>query len=232
MSPPNPETAETALNARELLGLLSARLIHSLSNDLLVVSGSLSAAARLEGDPGRRQENLQSAQQAADHAGALLEQLANCRRHLHDDLGRTEAETLPGILQGWVERHRDWKLELAENWRARPGEGLPLSPTMLLFVLDSVVRETRSRDGIARLSRSTAGTFSPRNQLAEAAAGGIQISLTYPAERPLDWAGARNQFDRMHLAAAYEILAQVRARPTSHTIISGLQDTTFVVAFE
>jgi hypothetical protein len=51
MSDARPDVPKPALTSLELLGALSARLAHSLSNHLSIMTGNLCVAAKLRDEP-------------------------------------------------------------------------------------------------------------------------------------------------------------------------------------
>ena len=219
----SPEIAEPPLNTRELLGLLSARMIHSLSNRLVVITGNICAAVRLQEDPAQAGAALRAALQAANDTGALLEKYATCRRNFHEDLGHMSLENLVALVRRWVGTRKAWTFELDLD---DCPESLvsPLSSQMLIFVLDSIAQESKAVDGAVRLMKRS----SAANRFAGLVNPGqsgewIEISIIYRAAKALDWAAVRTELTSARLAAAYEVLAQIHAKLESRGICSGVQ---------
>src|SRR5690606_38298178 len=75
------------LNSLEVLGLLSARLIHALSNQLVIITGNVCAAAKTRGGSAESAAALHSALTAANGMGNLLNEFADLRRDSADALG-------------------------------------------------------------------------------------------------------------------------------------------------
>lgn len=226
------ETGESTLNARELLGLLSARLIHSLSNHLMVMSGNLCVATKLENEPAQLSAVLQGALQAANQVGVLLDQFAACRRSIKDDLGRTSVKSVVSLLHSWASRNGGWILEVDPESRKVEDGAILLSPNLLIFILDAIAREIQASEGVLRLSRTPAKALAWPSPFPMEGAGSLQVSLTYHAPESLDWDNIRSQLSCINLAAACEILSQARAKPASVSVASGLQRTMFTLALE
>ncbi len=219
-------TGDPTLTTRELLGLLSARLIHSMSNHLVVITGNICAAARMQEDPAQAGAALNSALKAANDAGVLLEKFAACRRSFRDELGRTSLEALVGFVHQWASDKEGWTFEL-DMKSPRAELFSPLSHQLLAFVLDAIVLESNAADGAVRFSKHrNAGkrflhptVVGPEGQWAE-------ISITYRGEAALDWGAIRTQMSSPRLTAAYEVLAQIHAKPESRTVSCGVQFVT------
>ena len=205
-------SAETPLNSQEVLGLLSSRMIHAFSNQLVIITGNICAATRLQHNKAECAAALHAAISAANQTGRLLDQLAQCRRQMSEDLGSLPAEELIPLLEGWCAQNGDWCVRENPSWRFPAGARLPLGGRIVRFLLESL------RDELP----------ADRGELAVvASASRVQIELTYSAKACLDWEKAKEDFSRPGLTAIYQILSQLPSRPGA-SIISG-QDKARVV---
>lgn len=217
-------------NALQILGILSARLVHSMSNHLAVVTGNLCVAGQMRDDPEKVTAALHAALQAANHAGLLLDRFAGCRKAVQNELGQTSLRELVNLLEAWTGSRAGWSFELDPKWEKKETLCVPLSPSMIAFVFDTIAEETRTgahvRLACAERFQSTLDSLLHETK----PLGLVQITITHPASGGINWEAVRTELPSIRLAAAYEILSQIRARPESRRNQQGGPETRFTLS--
>jgi hypothetical protein len=214
-------SATGSLSNLELLGALSARLAHSLSNQLSVISGNICVAASGKSDSETKAAALHSAVQAATVAGTLLGEFVDLRRAINIDSGSTTLQELAALLKTWAEERPGWTFESSVKSKENLSIGMPWS--RLAFILSSIQAESISGPGTISLSEIN----SARNPFLHIEFPGgttfLQITLLAKSANVIDWNEVRANFKHQRLAASFELLHSVGAWPESRASQAGIE---------
>ena len=225
MNPPCPLSSASTLDSLETLALISARLAHSLTNQLAIISGNICMAGDARSDADQLSSGLKAAVQAANRAGLLLGQFVEFRRRIKLDLGQTTAAAVHSTLQEWTARRPAWTLDASAGREFPDSHYVPLAAPRITYILDAMVASSSAKAGVLRLSPMFKGRLPHPLYEEFNAAGSLQISI-HSESRPIDWQTVRTDLSNFALAATLEILAQCGTRPET-TVRNEMQNTCF-----
>jgi hypothetical protein len=197
-----------SLNSLELLGALSARLAHALSNQLSIVTGNVCVAHEIKDEPDKLAAALKSALHGADQAGKLLSRFVDLRRSIAINTPITPLTEVLEILSSWCREH-DWRLDGA---LMVSNQAIQLPSSWLIFIVDAISRKRPTGTIRTSVSRHS-----------------FQLVIVTP-EKPIDWDKIRSDLSDFHLAAAYELLTHLGARPDSWMNKSGESETRILLS--
>ncbi len=214
MSRPRLNSPSATLTRLEIIGALSARLAHALSNHFAIINGNLCVAKALGTDSKETQAAIEAALKGADGAGAILERFVDARRGFMDEPGVTAIPDFAQSLKDWIQTRDTWRLELiAGNFE----EGtLAMSWDWLAFVLDTITAQAPSGSGTleVRFVGANANRLKPWPKKTQPN-GSVKFSIEYPAVTSIDWHQIGKNLAQFELAAAYELLCMSGAAPES-----------------
>lgn len=203
-----------ALNTLEFLGALSARLAHSLSNHLAVVSGNLCVATALPDDPEKVAAALHSAMKGANEAGMLLSRFVDLRRAVAMEGGAISIQAALDCLSGWAANRTGWTLESPADLSLADKSALGMPINWLRFALDALADETKAKTGAIQASL----------QPAKPPAGCIlELVFLLPGTKLIDWNLVRRDLINFKLTAAYELIGQAGGKIDSTMLDDGSQ---------
>jgi len=220
--------ASAQLSDHEMVSALSTRLIHSLANHLAVVTGNLCVASALRDDPARAAAALRSAEQAGNDAGRLLNRFADFRRGLNPPSSILLVQDWIPALRALAAGHPGWAIAidpaldpaLETPSAARLAFSAPVH--WLNYAFDQVIRASQAPEGAIHVSRINPA---PSTSAAAAPAVAVQITFTCRPAAPIPWDNIRLHLQDWPLAAAYELLTQLGARPAARLLDTGAQET-------
>jgi hypothetical protein len=211
-------SGEDELSTLHLLGLLSAQLTHSLSNQLSIITGNICAAGALRDDPEKASAALQAAITGANGTGVLLGRFADLRRSIRSERPFTSTKRLCDAIRRWAE-HSGWKLDSDDGRIPHLFRGAKISCAELNFVLSSVQAKSNSEPGSISFHGAAEIQHDSRTAGDRAPTAVLPIKLQASAPLDLDWPAARTSLDNFQFAAASEILSLSGATP--RTVRSG-----------
>jgi hypothetical protein len=225
----NGASSENSLSATEMMGILSARLAHTLSNQVSIISGNLCAAAMLKNEPAKVASVLQAAVQASNQAGVALGQFVQFRRKAVSEAGRTRVSEFIEKLKRWTKAEPDWRVDIDAKLELLDYADLPISWARFSLVLATIKDQAKPVGGVVRFSQSTARpALTPVWDSLQPIAF-TQIVIQTRAGAGIDWEAVRRDFSNPQLAVAYEIIAQSGPPPEGRWPEQGLQETKMVL---
>lgn len=212
-----------------MLGILSARLVHALSNQVSIISGNLCAAAMLKNEPDKAASVLQAAVQASNQAGAALGQFVQFRRKARNEGGRTGVCELIERLKAWTKAEPNWRVEIDAKLELFDYASVPISWPRLWLILGTIKEQSNAAGGIIRFSQSAAlpaltPVWDALQPLAFA-----QLLVQTRSVAGIDWEAVRRDFANLQLAVAYEVIAQSGPPPEGRRLEQGLHETKMVL---
>ena len=130
-------------------------------------------------------------------------------------------------LEEWVHAQNGWTL-MNSVYGAGAGNLALAGPwKWLAFCLDTIVNETRAKEGSITVQNCEA----PRDvrPLTEEPLSYISISITTKSEREIHWHEHREGLRNWNLTAAYELLNQMGTRPETRAVSPGKHVTLIVM---
>lgn len=209
------------LNDQEVLGALSGRLVHTVSNYMAALSGNLWALGSAEANEEQRSAALKSAQESARRAAEALDQFSDVVKTVVDDAPRCPLADVAANLAAW---RPDWRVSVgasvgeSSNCLAGPWKTLK-------FCLDAIADEYPDGAGALKVEMTNiARNVRPTRD--GKPAGYLVINLVTSGRDPIQWEEHRTALRNWKLTAAYQLFAQLGGRPETITTETGLQRTT------
>jgi hypothetical protein len=211
----------SALNPHEFLGVISARLVHRLSNYLSVIVGNLAIHDSPQSTEADRTDSIAAIREATSRAGLLLDRFSQLTRTLPREENFCSLQQLLSLLSDWTTAH-NWKLEVAPDIATKGALALAGPWKWLAFALDTIAD---SAPGILEL---TSTPSAPRAVPLRDYIPLSYITLTLIQPGPaIDWQAHRENLENFELAAAYEILQTLGARPETKSLNANQRQTRF-----
>lgn len=193
------------LSPMELMGALSGRLIHDLSNHLSVISGNAQFAQMLSDDPEKVARAVQAVIKASTAAGNAIGACSHYRRRLYTSQPSMKASELEDAIEFAVQGWPEWDCDVPSSLSgtiAFDSRWVAHSIRQLLELVDAHEGNIEvSRVRFADLPECPGRKFRgcPAPEL-------IEIKLTYRAEETIDFNQAKKAFAQVPLLAAYEMI--------------------------
>ena len=209
------------LNDQEVLGALSGRLVHTVSNFMAALSGNLWALGSADANEQQRSAALKGAQESARRAAEALDQFSDVIKTVVDDAPRCPLADVAANLAAW---RPDWKVSVHASVDESPN-CLAGPWKTLKFCLDAIADEYPEGSGslkveLTNIARNVVPTRVPKP------AGYLIINLVTSGRDPIKWEEHRTALRNWKLTAAYQLFSQLGGRPETVTTETGLQRTT------
>lgn len=200
----DPRSNAPGLSPMEMMGALTVRLIHDLSNHLTILAGNAQVLEMVRDNPERLAKVVERIKTSATNAGELLDRFARLRQELR-------YRSTPHALADCLRELQNLN-PLAAGWRVESGGGLEgrvaLEPRWVAFAVWQVALLSGAPQGRVLL---TAGDF-PADWLSPAYVPArlrekrlFRCELTWSGPGPwLDEKEAAKPMD-LQLATAYEV---------------------------
>lgn len=204
-----PETilSEQPIPALELLGGLSSRLIHDLTNYLCIISGNTRFLEQFPKEAENGGGALQAIAQAAQKAGKFLERCGEIRGGMSHRLPVTSIDEVVSALARRKALIPRWKLAFPE-----PADGyIPLSTGWAVGIILELVKAAQAETGDIRFTVLTTDLRScnrPLRRSASSATQTLEIALIYAEGQLLTVQEIKSNYDRPLLMAGYELIYQ------------------------
>jgi hypothetical protein len=207
------------LTTQEVLGALSGRLVHNLSNYMAALSGNLWLLNSPEAKEEQRSSALKSAQESTRCAAELLDQFSDLIKTMQTGASLCAIADVATNLRSW---RADWQITIAP-WVEKSPYCLAGTWKSLKFCLDAIA------DGAAGALQADLTPLSKNIRLLGAAkpVDYLKIEMVTPGE-PIRWQDHRTSLANWKLTTAYELLANLGARPETVPTETALKRTTIV----
>jgi hypothetical protein len=206
------------LNPHEVLGVVSTRLVHRLSNYLSVIVGNLAIHNSLESNADQRIDSLAAIREATQRAGDLLDRFSELTRALPREENFCSLQQLLSLLGDWTAA-RDWKFQVASDITAKGSLALAGPWKWLLFSLDTIAANS---PGSLELTSAPPTRSIPLRDFTPLAHITLLLTDSGP---PIDWQAHRENLENFQLAAAYELLQTLGARPETKILNANQRQT-------
>ena len=198
-----------ALNGREILGTLSGRLTHALSNCMTALSGDLLVATWPTATDRQKAEGLKGALDAARKSAEILNEFSDVCRGLSGENERLSLGEFVRALKSW-----------RPNWEVGVGPGLAENEALCLagpwksleFSLNAMAEVWG--EGRGEISLELTDAQRPMGMRRDFTARKyLKMSIAAGGAKAIDWEQNRQSFKNWKLTAAFEIFAQFGGRP-------------------
>jgi hypothetical protein len=212
------------LTQHELLGALSGRVVHTLSNYMLAVSGNLWVVNSPHANQQDQTAALEGLKEAVRRSADLLDQFSAAAQSMLAESPRAPLSEIITHLKTW---RANWPLTIAD---ALPETSASLVGPWkwLKFALDTIAEEYAAESGAIKidLAKDTRGIRPLRGQKPTSV---IAIDLIAFEAQPIHWDTHRITLRNCKLTAAYELISQLGGRPETHKTETNLQRTTITL---
>jgi hypothetical protein len=209
----------SALNPHEFLGVISARLIHRLSNYMAVIVGNLAIHDSPRSTADDRTEAFAAIREATTRAGLLLDRFGEMTRTLPREENFCSVQQLLSLLGDWTS-DRNWNLEVTADLASKGALALAGPWKWLLFALNTIASSSQASLQLSASPQTTRPIplrdFTPISYLT------LLLTDDGPA---IDWQAHRENLENFELAAAYEILQTLGARPETKSVNANQRQT-------
>jgi hypothetical protein len=215
---------EESMNRQEILGAISGRVVHALSNYISALSGNLIVATMSGVSEEQRSAALGGVKEATRRSAELLDQFGDLTRSMDAETARSSlGEAVGNLRKSWT----DWDIRVAPQFE-RSALCLAGPWKWLQFGLEAVAGEYGGRAGSVFLEPAQSSrTVRPiRNFIAKQY---LSIELRAPGAAPIQWEEHRGSLRNWKLTAAYELFAQLGGRPETITMHAGIQRTNIIL---
>jgi hypothetical protein len=208
------------LNGQEMLGALSGRVVHALSNYMSALSGNLMLATMAGVTEDQRCVAMAGVQEATRRSADLLDRFRDLTRTMQGDAGRcsfVEAiENARRLRAGW-EMRVETQYQSKKLFLAGPSKWLE-------FFLETLVDEYKAEKGAIKIepAKSTRTVRPVHNFIPSEF---VSIDVIVPGAPAIQWEEQRGSLQNWRLTVAYELCAQLGGRPETTTLPTGLQRT-------
>jgi hypothetical protein len=211
------------LTTHEVLGALSGRLVHNLSNYMAALSGNLWLLNSPDVKEEQRSSALTGAQESTRRAAELLDHFGNLVKTTHTNANLSPVSVLAINLTSW---RPDWQITIAP-WVAKSPYYLAGPWKSLKFCLDAIADEYAGAAGALKADLTAfSKTLRPHGSVKPV--DYLKIEMITTGHASIRWQDHRASLANWKLTAAYELLANLGARPETIPTETGLQSTTIV----
>jgi hypothetical protein len=224
---PKWKRVEMSLNGQELLGAVSPRLVHALSNYASALAGNLMICESTQASAEEKRAALAGIGEAARRSAELLDRFSDLSRTVRAGAGKCSLVELGKNLEEWVRARNRWTLLNSIYGGGAGNLGLAGPWKWVAFCLDTILNESRASEGSIKVQNCEA----PRDvrPLNDEPMGYISISITMKSEEGINWHDHREGLRNWNLTAAYELLNQIGTRPETRAVSRGTHVTTMVL---
>jgi hypothetical protein len=215
------------LGSLEFMGALSARLAHSLSNHLAIISGNLQFLKATTGaGAGTALSALEAAIQASERAGELLGRFTDLRRSAP---GPHPVESLMALCAGLraeLVSRPGWHLELDPALSAGEDLASTVPTRWLCYALVAILQGITTDGGSVLVTLSPAPprtNRAPLWPLAEPPAAFLLLTVRYASGTAFSWEDVRSRFSDWSLVAVYELVRDAGGVLDAQTLPGGQQ---------
>ncbi len=124
----NQSKRAAGMQSMEIMGALTVRLIHDLTNHLTILSGNAQVLEMVQNNPERLKKVIDRIRNSSEAAGALIDRFAKFRHQLNFKSGPTtiddclrDLDTLNPLAGGWTVHPRgemNGRIEMESRWLA------------------------------------------------------------------------------------------------------------------
>jgi hypothetical protein len=214
-------SADERLNPHEFLGVVSTRLTHRLANYISAAAGNLAIHDSPNSTNEQKSAALAGFREATRRSGELLDRFHDLARSLRTNEDQASFSAALDGISNWVESHPGWKLETEPQILTLNPLAITGSSRWIEFALGAITQNAVG--GKVIIQRCGPSPMPPHiTQRSQAAA--LMVIETLGGE-PIDWDDHRERLTSWTLAATYELLHHMGARPVSRSLPTGAHET-------
>lgn len=196
------------LSPFECQGALMPRLVHEMTNQLLIISGNAQIAERSDNDPLQAAQAVKAIRQASEIAGKLLDGYAGFLRRLPASAAAGSVSELASLIARNAGQNHGWRIDLAG-----PLAGLTsVDPRWIAFAVWQIVHESQVQEGEITLCCGIPRTSIPLTIPASAQIESnqmLQIVMNWRSPVPLLREDEMRKPKNLSLAVIYGLLSGV-----------------------
>lgn len=210
---------DEALNRQEILGAISGRVVHALSNYMSALSGNLMVATMSGISEEQKSAALAGVKEATRRSAELLDRFGDLTRSMQEEAARCSVKEAIEQLR----RRKGWEIRVSPQFESST---LYLAGPLkwLEFCFEALAAEYNARTGaiIFEPAKSTR-TVRPVRDLTPKEY--LSIDVLVAGDSAIQWEEHRGSLRNWRLTAAYELCAQLGGRPETVTMPTGIQRT-------
>lgn len=131
------------LSSFECQGALMPRLVHEMTNQLLIISGNAQIAERSDNDPLQAAQAVKAIRQASEIAGKLMDGYAGFLRQLPVPAASVAASEVASMIAQNAGQNHGWRIDLAGPLTGYAA----VDPRWIAFAIWQIVHESQAQDG-------------------------------------------------------------------------------------